>query len=293
MGETAEATGTASVAGATGATSGVAGASENAGGGAGGLLGWLERKPWQILTGTGLKWVAVVTMLIDHFGAILVYAYYLQLYRGWSSDTSQVYDFYMLLRTIGRIAFPIFCFVLVEGFVHTHSKPKYALRLLLFAIVSEIPYDFALHNANFSYTSQLNIMFTLLLAFCALWLADEIGKALKLPAWGTTLLTVVTVAGAAALASGPLDVSYHAYGIILIGVLYIARSHRWLQFILGCAAAYWYCLQNGSMLQMYSAIGLACIVLYNGKRGRGMKYFFYLFYPLHLLVLGLLKMWLF
>lgn len=293
MGETAGTTGAVEAQAAEARPRAELGTAGGSAGGAGGFPGWLEGKPWQVLTGTGLKWVAVATMLVDHIGAVLVYAYYLQLYRSGSSDAHQVYDFYMLLRTIGRIAFPLFCFVLVEGFVHTHSKPKYALRLLLFAIVSEIPYDLALHNADFSYTSQLNIMFTLLLAFCALWLADEIGRALKLPTWGTALLTAASVAGAAALANGPLDVSYHAYGVVLVGVLYIGRNHRWLQFVLGCAATAWYCVENASMLQMYCAIGLACIVLYNGKRGRGMKYFFYLFYPLHLLVLGLLKIWLF
>lgn len=268
-------------------------------------------KPWHLLSGTALKWIALICMLVDHVGAILVWQCYLDLRSAFSPNASAVYDLYIWMRRIGRITFPLFCFVLVEGFVHTRSKPKYALRMLLFALVSEVPYDFALHGGVISYTSQLNVMFTLLLAFCALWLADELGKlvarvialarrrgaeeiAQVQPIWWVTaLLTVATVAGAAWLADGPIDVSYHAYGIILIGALYLARNHRVLQFALGCVATWWYCDEHGSMLQMWAAIGLGCIALYNGKRGRGMKYLFYVFYPLHLLVLGLLKLWLF
>ncbi len=278
---------------------------------------------------------ALRTMLIDHTAATLVWSYYLDLRQSFSPDAALWYDIYIWMRRIGRMAFPLFCFVLVEGFVHTRSRSKYALRLLAFGIVAEVPYDYALHT-SISWTSELNIMFTLLLAFCALWLADVVGSKLKLPWWGTSLLTVATVAGAAWLANGPLDVSYHAYGIILIGALYLARNHRFVQFLLGCAATVWYCenhnswlqmyaaaglaciaLYNGALylarnhrfvqfllgcaatvwycenhnswLQMYAAAGLACIALYNGQRGRGMKWFFYLFYPVHLAVLGLLN----
>lgn len=249
--------------------------------------------PWHLLTGFSLKWIAIVTMLIDHTAATLVWSYYLDLRMAASPDALLWYNIYIWMRRIGRMAFPLFCFVLVEGFIHTHSRPQYALRLLLFGIVSEIPYDYALHGGTVSYADQLNIMFTLLLAFCALWLAEGVGTRLKLPWWGTSLLAAATIAGAAWLANVPLDVSYHAYGIVLIGVLYLARNHRLLQFLLGCAATWGYCLEHNSTLQMYAAAGLACIALYNGQRGHSMKWFFYLFYPVHLLVLGLLNMWLF
>ena len=248
--------------------------------------------PWNLLSGFSLKWIAIVTMLIDHTAATLVWSYYLDLRQAFSPDAALWYDIYIWMRRIGRMAFPLFCFVLVEGFIHTHSRPKYALRLAIFGIVAEVPYDYALHDA-ISWTSQLNIMFTLLLAFCALWLAEGVGTHLKLPRWGTSLLAVGTIAGAAWLANGPLDVSYHAYGIVLIGVLYLARNHRFVQFLLGCAATVWYCWEHDNSLQLYAAAGLACIALYNGKRGRGMKWFFYLFYPVHRAVLGLLNAWLF
>lgn len=257
------------------------------------LRAFAERAPWQVLSGTGLKWVAIVCMLVDHLAATLVWSHYLLLRQSFDPGVADMYDLYIWMRRIGRITFPIFCFVLVEGFTHTRSKPKYALRLLLFAIVSEIPYDYALHD-QITYTSQLNVMFTLLLAFVAIWLADAVGARLKLPAWATSLLTVAALLGACVLAGDDLlDVSYHEYGIVLVGVLYLARACRPAQIVLGCLAAWWYCVEHGSWLQMWSVVGVAALALYNGKRGRGMKYFFYLFYPLHLLVLGLLKAWLF
>ena len=262
------------------------------------LRALMERKPWRLLSTTTLKWIAVVTMLIDHIGAILVWSYYLNC--GYSHD---VYIAYLWLRRIGRIAFPIFCFVLVEGFTHTHSRPKYALRLLLFAIVSEIPYDFALHDANFSYTEDLNIMFTLLLAFLAMWLVDaltnlacagvkklarrdEVGKAAYFVV--NTVIAVAVMLPCAYLAAA-LDMSYHAYGIYLIFGMYIGRNFRPLMFVLGIAATIWY---NGA-IQMYAIMGLTILLFYSGKKGRGMKYFFYLFYPLHLLLLGALELALF
>lgn len=267
----------------------------------------LERMPWCFLSGTALKWVAIVTMLIDHIGAIFLLGQWRSLSGTFGLSAADWYQVYYVFRAIGRIAFPLFCFALVEGFEHTHSRPKYALRLLLFAIVSEIPYDFALHD-QISYASQLNVMFTLLLAFCALWLAEWLGGLVRAgvskargagaapvgPAAARAIdsaFAVATVAGAAWLAAGPLDVSYHAYGILLVGALYLGRGNWVVQFLLGWAATAWYCDVNGSMLQMWCLMGLGLVAFYNGKRGRGMKYFFYLFYPLHLLILGLIHLW--
>lgn len=257
-----------------------------------------ERAPWQFLSGTALKWIAIVCMVVDHVGATIVWDWYLQLRAHGSAGSpltlQEVYSLYTVMRQIGRVTFPIFCFMITEGFSHTRSKPKYALRMLAFAIVSEIPYDLALHNGVVDYTSKLNVIFTLLLGMCALWLADEAGTRLKLPEWGTALLTVGTVAGAAYLSGDKLlDVSYHEYGIVLIGVLYLARRSRLAQVALGCLDGWWYCTEHGSWLQMWSAAGLALLLFYNGKRGRGMKYFFYVFYPLHLLVIYFVAQWLF
>ena len=94
-----------------------------------------------------LKWIAIITMLIDHVGASLLYGH-AAYPAGWLGGTRYGWgegiwsrDFYMALRVIGRLAFPIFCFLLIEGLIHTRNRWKYFSRLALFALISEIPFD--------------------------------------------------------------------------------------------------------------------------------------------------------
>ena len=87
--------------------------------------------------------------------------------------------------------------------------------------------------------------------------------------------------------------SYHAFGVLMVGALYLARKSHLLQFALGAALVWWYCVEHGSYFELPALIGLGLLFFYNGKRGRSMKWFFYVFYPAHILIIGLLHMWLF
>ena len=102
------------------------------------------------LSGSTLKLIAIVTMLIDHVGAALVYRMMLAYIDRGGAENTSVYGrmliIYWVMRMIGRIAFPIFCFLMVEGFQKTHNKWKYAMRLGGFALLSEIPFDLAFNS---------------------------------------------------------------------------------------------------------------------------------------------------
>ena len=108
-----------------------------------------------------LKLIAVITMLIDHIAESLLWQMIPPIGE---KNYDRWYDIYHMLRNIGRTAFPIFAFLLVEGFFHTHSRKKYFRRLILFALLSEIPYNMAFHGRLF-YGMDQNVFWTLSMGF--------------------------------------------------------------------------------------------------------------------------------
>ena len=226
-------------------------------------------------SGSVLKWIAIAVMLLDHAGACLLEVFVLDLH-GESPLAGQIGDLYfwyeldMVLRSIGRIAFPIFCFLLVEGAVHTRSPKKYLLRLALFAAVSEVPFDLALHNQAFYWGSQ-NVFFTLLLGLLVILVFQ------RYPAEGWKgMLALAALAAAAEL--GGTD--YGAIGVGMIAAMYLLRERPLAMSILSLAL-----LVLLNRQELCSIPAFLAMALYNGKRGRQPKYFFYVFYPVHLLLL--------
>ena len=127
----------------------------------------MERKG---LSGSALKMIAIATMLIDHIAATVIIRV---LKFGGYNDS--LYQLYRVMRNIGRIAFPIFCFLLVEGFMHTRDREKYALRLGCFAAISEIPFDLAF-NGKILEVGYQNVFFTLLLGLLTMMAYDSVMK---------------------------------------------------------------------------------------------------------------------
>lgn len=230
-----------------------------------------------VLNSASLKWIALVTMFIDHIGAVIlemgvISAYNQGLPSAFSYNTSvflSKIDFF--IRQIGRISFPIFCFLLVEGFYHTSNKKKYAFRLFLFACISEIPFDlcFRGHILEFSYQ---NVMFTLLLGFLTIW-AIEILRDKK-----EILCIIPAILGI--LVGIFFQADYNWKGIILILVLYFFYLYPVEKTIAGCLALYW---------EPMACLAFIPINFYNHQKGNGSKYFFYFFYPAHLLILFLIR----
>ena len=133
------------------------------------------------LSGSTLKIIAIIAMAIDHFAAsIILYGILMQQNPSFLghpvSMTIPWWNIYQVMRFIGRIGFPVFCFLLIEGFLHTSSKKKYATRLFLFALVSEFPFDYALFNTPFAPGYQ-NVFFTLFLGLLTSGPSIQIGRA--------------------------------------------------------------------------------------------------------------------
>ena len=236
------------------------------------------------ISGSTLKIIAVITMLIDHIGAALVWRVYLTNYPGLSNEgLRSLYIFYIVLREIGRIAFPIYCYLLVEGFARTRNPWKYALRLGVFAFLSEIPFDMAFSSEVLEFGYQ-NVFFTLLCGLLAMIASDGISRRLsgkcseKLRGYVEIAITCLCAALMAAVA-GFLRTDYGAKGVACIMILYLTRKKKVMQLTAGALAFCW---------ELTAPLAFIPIAFYNGKRGLRMKYFFYIFYPAHLLILYLI-----
>lgn len=231
---------------------------------------------YKLLSGSTLKIIAVISMLIDHAALVLLYWGILYPNQPIVQGTRiyTIYLIYNIMRKIGRIAFPIFCFLLIEGFIHTSSRKKYALRLFLFALISEIPYDLACSDQIWN-PDSCNIFVTLLLGFLTIWLMSQFQNKyyLQLP---------IAVLGC--LIAYFINCDYDYKGLILIILLYFFRYDRIMQAFSGSISLLW---------EWPAVFAFIPICMYNEKRGRNIKYFFYVFYPAHLLLLYLLAQILF
>lgn len=225
-----------------------------------------------------LKILALVTMVIDHIGAVF-------------------FPQYTFIRVIGRLSFPIYAFLIAEGFRHTRSRTKYFLRLFVFGILSELPYDLLFYGELFHPESQ-NIMFELALGVPLLCCVEKIRQSKKhlfvLPAAALVLLSEV------------LGLSYGIYGIFLMLTAYISENKgRKIQALYSAGTTIIFnslarvyipfmgdtlrilSLNSTQSLAVFAALP---IMFYNGEKGRsGLKWFFYCIYPAHLTLLILVK----
>lgn len=258
----------------------------------------------QFLTGNSLKIVAVVAMVIDHTCKIVL-QWLLQNYWGIMADTGklsweqfQKIDYFIrfALQSIGAIAFPLFCFLLAEGFQHTRNKKRYAGSMFAFALISEIPFDigffsrYSLMEGTFPfYLKYQNVFFTLFLGLLTLAYLERFSckseiRADKIKSVVLQLISVALFSVAAEL----MRCDYGMQGILFISAFYICRGHRVYQVLLFLLA---YMGATGNQPTMYILLACLIVLLYNGKRGKlKLKYFFYVFYPLHITILYLFRL---
>ncbi|GEM_PF-167018 len=215
------------------------------------------------MTSFQLKLIAMTTMLVDHVGAV-------------------IYPDILGYRIIGRLAFPLFAFLITEGYRQTSSYKIYLLRLSIFSVISQYPFWLA-----FGFDSGLNIFFTLALGLLAIYLADHYQD----------FLPVIILAGFAEL----ISTDYGMFGVLLIYLVHLYRDefNRMLLYLAGLYGAFY--LLGGLLIQLpgdlnplhyyiqpFALLSFIFIKYYNGSQGLGIKYLFYLFYPLHLLLLGMI-----
>ena len=219
------------------------------------------------LSGTALKYIACITMLIDHIGASCIEG-------SFSVVPAALSALDLVLRLIGRLAFPIFCFLLVEGFQHTHDIRRYVSRMFLFGLVSELPFDLAFYRMPFYWAHQ-NVYWTLALGLLAL--AGI--KHFETDTGASTLKGMLCML-ACAVAAELLHTDYGAIGVALIAALYLTRASRKQQCIIGAFMM---------LYELTAPLAFVLIWFYTGQRGRCSKALqrgFYLFYPVHLALLA-------
>ena len=227
----------------------------------------------QFLSGAWLKLIAILSMLIDHVNKALIYPNLVS-NDGVLTTVSNIFDI------IGRIAFPLFCFMLVEGYFKTRSRKKYLLNLLIFGVISEVPFDM-FTTASFFNMNWNNVMFTLAFVLITIWIIDILKERMqKLPKtlWYFASFIIVIIMCIAAMYLS-LDYEHHA---ILIGYFfYLFHDVPLLAIPFGYASMY---------TQPWALLGFGLTLTYNGKRGKQNKMLNYWFYPAHLLILGILRL---
>ena len=302
------------------------------------------------ISGSTLKFIAVFSMLIDHIAASILQN---PLVNGNSASMISLAHY---MRMFGRLAFPIFCFLLIEGFLHTKSRRNYALRLALFALISEIPFDLAFSYQLFDFSHQ-NVFFTLLIGLLVMIGFEIVADKWKAKKWlivpavfgilsaayiamqygilgvlnfidyilyyagsdhlimldftsyslllglcvllsiagyllvrkkytsekANVLFAAFTVLALGMALAAVLNTDYFEFGVLTIAVMYALRKSRVAEMAAGTVT-----LIFAMFNELPALLNIPLIYWYNGKRGLKLKYFFYAFYPVHLLLLYLI-----
>ena len=212
-----------------------------------------------------LKIIGVITMLFDHVGDAII-------------------GKFSFCNLIGRIAYPIFAFQAVQGYIYTKDFKKHMLKLFIFACISQIPFMLFLSTFTEEILT-LNIFFTLFLGLLALFVYDKCKN--KVLGFLFVILTSIIAYF--------IHVDYGTFGILLMFCFYFFKDKKgsmaittivlcFLRFVPDIIATpvLWYIYIQCAI---FTALSLIFILFYNKKEGPKAKYFFYIFYPLHLLIL--------
>ena len=234
------------------------------------------------LSAATLHILAMAFMLMDHLWATLLPA------QEW-------------LTCVGRIAFPIFAFMAVEGYFHTHNLKKYLLRMLIFAVISEVPFDL-MYGGTWFYPVHQNVIWTLMMGLAGIHLMETVRK--KKSTFVYILVSAIVVILGGLLGTLSM-VDYYGIGVLTVFIFYFFRGRKWWCLLGQMLALYWvnvellgglmYPIRLFGMEFEFCQQGLALLALlpiwlYRGRQGyhsKPFQYFCYAFYPIHMLVIVL------
>ena len=234
------------------------------------------------LSAAALHILAMTFMLMDHLWATLLPA------QEW-------------LTCVGRIAFPIFAFMAVEGYFHTHNLKKYLFRMLIFAVISEVPFDL-MYGGTWFYPVHQNVIWTLMMGLVGIHLMETVRKKKSTFAYILVSAAVVILGGLLGTLS---MVDYYGIGVLTVFIFYFFRGRKWWCLLGQILALYWVNVEmlGGLMYpirlfgmefelcqQGLALLALLPIWLYRGRQGyhsKPFQYFCYAFYPVHMLVIVL------
>lgn len=234
-----------------------------------------------------LHLLAMLFMLLDHLWATVV--------------SGQLW-----MTCVGRIAFPIFAFLTVEGYAHTHNVKKYLTRMLVFALISEIPANLMFGNALF-YPYHQNVLWTFLIALLCMAGINRVREKKGKSWW--TILAAISIAFLGFVTGSLGMVDYFGAGVLTVLIFYFFRGRKWYHFAGQFACLYWInmvFLRGQELMftlfgqelsfptQGFALLALIPIWLYQGKQGphnKAIQYACYAFYPVHMLILALIARW--
>ena len=231
---------------------------------------------WRGLSGTALQGLAVLSMTLDHIGAVTMRKSQMP----WAVMLHEM-PVIFVLRAIGRMAFPIFAFLLAQGMLHTRSRKRFILRLAVFALLSELPFDLAFYGVVY-YPYHQNIFFTLCLSAVCIALVD----------YGNRTFSAFAIMGIAFLAQ-LLYTDYAALGVITILMFWLLSQKGRIGITIVVLLFTVGCLLYGQWVYLFCLLCLPLLLGYNGMRGGPTgnlgaairKWGFYCYYPMHLLAL--------
>lgn len=245
------------------------------------------REKRMTFSGSSLKIIAMVSMVIDHISVVIIGRMIANMefsgsgtgpLTAFSENCPAIGNIYFLMRLAGRPAFPIYIFLLIEGVKHTRNIYRYAFRLLLFSGISEVPFDLAIRGKIIDFSCQ-NVFFTLFLGLCSIICIRLIEK-MRSPGKILKSCFIILAVILFCFTAEAMHTDYGAAGVLAVTGMYLMRNRYLNEILTGCGI-----LTVFTGMEITSFASVPFVIRYNGTRGLNNRYLFYIFYPAHLLIL--------